>query len=500
MYDTHQFMLPFFKSFTWLQFIKKKTTSTPTTNSTTTMTSMTSMTSMSSMSNAISSLGGISSLGSLGSSNSKQLLFYFLISWLLFLDACPLRQGFPYYHKLCHLTGGMTSPSTPVCSTDHNHTPPILTLPPGLTNLRNTCYLNSILQSLFSLTPFSQLFLPQSSSPSSPGLYTFEKESFGEEFQRFFHQLESTRQSTVTVFNRIVSPLGIAKKLQIDISTQEDAQELLLRILELIDDSLLPTEKTSSGGMKKDKKQKKKQVKPITMEEIEDVLLPSATMKMYLQQNITCIKHAHIASSKILKHLDLSVPVKGMRTLTRAIATAFAPEILNDRENLYKCDEHGYVETKKSIALLNFPRIFTLHLNRFSYDPLNYIFKKINDPLDIPVQLNLREYCNNEKLLSNEPRAGIYNLSAIVIHQGSIERGHYYTLAKVLKNPKDECQGYHWIQCNDHMVSTMTEEQVLKIAKGEINTRPAVTSYEKVYGTDAVSTNAYLLFYTAVEQ
>jgi ubiquitin C-terminal hydrolase len=124
---------------------------------------------------------------------------------------------------------------------------------------------------------------------------------------------------------------------------------------------------------------------------------------------------------------------------------------------------------------------------------------QINDPLDIPLQLNLREFCTNNSLLANDANAGNYQLSAVVIHSGSIEQGHYYTLAKVPKHPDHEDSGNHWVQLNDHRVLTMTEEAVLKLARGEFVTRKPTTFYEQFYGADAVSTNAYLLFYTLIE-
>jgi hypothetical protein len=97
---------------------------------------------------------------------------------------------------------------------------------------------------------------------------------------------------------------------------------------------------------------------------------------------------------------------------------------------------------------------------------------------------------------------GRYSLSAAIIHQGSIDQGHYYTLAKVGKSPedKDEDEIKHWIQLNDQHVSVLSEEKVLEIAKG-VEKTPSRSSesksfIEKFLGSDPVSSNAYLLFYT----
>jgi hypothetical protein len=50
----------------------------------------------------------------------------------------------------------------------HETEPADLTLPPGLDNLRNTCYLNSILQYLYTVTPIRELVLNY--DPAQAGL------------------------------------------------------------------------------------------------------------------------------------------------------------------------------------------------------------------------------------------------------------------------------------------------------------------------------------------
>ena len=317
MRDFNQLKLPFFKSSLWNNFLKKH------------------------------------------KMYYQSSLFALLITtWLLFVDGTPLNNALPYYKELRSITGGY-SPSFTNKEPIHD-----VSLPAGLSNLRNTCYLNSILQSLFALKSFRNLLLVEN-------MFAFEKDSFGEELQKLFVKMaEVSKGSSGGMFSRSVTPLALAKKLNLDISTQEDAQELLLRVLDVLDESLLASEKTSKPLPKK-KKNQNMRIEP------EDALLPSAAMKMFIQQNITCIEHNHIASSKILKHYDLTVHVKGMGTLENAIANAFQPELLDDKNNLYKCDIHGYIKTNKTLSLMNFPRIFTVHLNRFSFDPLTFTFKKV---------------------------------------------------------------------------------------------------------------------------
>ena len=135
----------------------------------------------------------------------------------------------------------------------------------------------------------------------------------------------------------------------------------------------------------------------------------------------------------------------------------------------------------------------------------------------------MRKYCTNSDVARTA--GGRYALTALVIHQGSIEQGHYFTLAK-LDNTNDsangQCEGRdqpgQWVQCNDHQVSRMSEQAVLKLAKGEEEEEEEEEEYHHhrinydaddddllnqikeesfVMSSSSSSCNAYLLFYVA---
>ena len=142
----------------------------------------------------------------------------------------------------------------------------------------------------------------------------------------------------------------------------------------------------------------------------------------------------------------------------------------------------------------------------------------MSQPIEIPTSLDLTSYAVNSKHELNEDNLqdptcdihkglttrGKYSLSAVVVHEGSLDHGHYYTFVKVPKNPFAESgladNTTHWVKLNDHMVSKVSEEEVLRIAKGEDRkNQQAKTIYEKYLGTDSISTNAYILFYSQID-
>jgi ubiquitin C-terminal hydrolase len=330
-------------------------------------------------------------------------------------------------------------------------------LPVGLINLRNTCYMNSILQSLFSVRQFSLAVVI--------GAFNFTEESVGEEVQSLFEKMQAANGQQVRL---PISPFALAKKLKIDITQQEDAEELLLKVVNGMDESLLASKVAG-----------------------EKSLRPSDALRIEKQQSITCINVNH-TSTKKLNYFDLSVPIKGMQNLSQAIAAYFEPELLTGEEK-YKCSQHGLQDAEKKMTITKFPRVLAVHLKRFSFDPETFQFRKIIDPLDIPLQLNMRSYSDPEHVPA-DLTAGLYNLSAVVMHEGSLEYGHYYTFAKVPRNHENS-EDMHWVKLNDQQVQEVDEEFVLTVAKGVKRTNMLNSMFSKMMDADT-STNAYLLFYT----
>jgi ubiquitin C-terminal hydrolase len=83
-------------------------------------------------------------------------------------------------------------------------------------------------------------------------------------------------------------------------------------------------------------------------------------------------------------------------------------------------------------------------------------------------------------------RGDEYELSAVVVHAGRLDAGHYYCLARheVEGGSDGDSRRVRWVRFNDYVVREVSEEEVLQEARG----------LQSVDGS--VSSNAYLLFYT----
>jgi ubiquitin C-terminal hydrolase len=123
---------------------------------------------------------------------------------------------------------------------------------------------------------------------------------------------------------------------------------------------------------------------------------------------------------------------------------------------------------------------------------------QIVTPLEVPVSLDLSKFYhtskdpNEEKFIdeaasiqnikSSEKDDDLtYTLSAVVIHQGALDYGHYYSLCR-----SSASDGTGWVRLNDHIVSEVTESSVLLEARGGVVDNAATVS---------ASSNAYILFY-----
>lgn len=234
-----------------------------------------------------------------------------------------------------------------------NETRLVANLPTGLFNLRNTCYMNSILQSLFCVKGYSESV--------RNGTWTFKADSVGMELKKLF---ESMHAASTQEIKMAISPRQLAIKLQIDISQQEDAEELMLKILNEVDESCVHAAK----GKKK-----------ATSSQVLQKIKPSAAFEMELEQTIRCLKFDHASSTKTLTNFDLSVDIKGHADVYKAIEAHFVPEQLVG-DNRYRCAQHGLQDAEKSYTISKFPRVLAVHLKRFSFDPLTYSMKKVRSP------------------------------------------------------------------------------------------------------------------------
>ena len=228
----------------------------------------------------------------------------------------------------------------------------------GLRNLANTCYMNSVLQSMFHCTSYREKVLET----------MFVENSIGEKITWLFQEMMTDDDGIYTA-----DPRQVAQALNLNVGTQEDAQEFMLRLFHDIDDSLVQPEEgqNKQPGM------------------TDDVTIPSHIFRGYTEQTIQCINVDFVKKRK-QKFLDLTIDIVGFRNLKDALVNMFSQPDLLSGENQYRAIEpYGLQDAEKRLHLISLPQMLCVTLKRFQYENDSGTLKKICDPLEFPLTLDL---------------------------------------------------------------------------------------------------------------
>ena len=152
---------------------------------------------------------------------------------------------------------------------------------------------------------------------------------------------------------------------------------------------------------------------------------------------------------------DLSLDVRGFRTLEESFAAYTATEVL-DGDNKYMAEGLGLQRAEKSCKFVSFPPVLHIQLKRWTYDPALDAQTKVNDRFEFPDKLDLTPYLD-----ASAPRDEMYayRLHAVLIHSGGAQSGHYYTFVRPTQAAK-------WFKFNDEYVTPATLSQVLESSYG----------------------------------
>ena len=297
----------------------------------------------------------------------------------------------------------------------------------GLYNHGNTCYLNSLIQILYMSPNFRyNIFNYEYNFKKSGPKIDCIPYQINKLFSRLFLKLRSSEETT-----------GLTRSFQWtqnEVSEQNDIQELLHVLFDSINLSFYNT---------------------IFQGEIE--------------YNIKC-KECENVSSRIEEFIDLSLPVKSnlkmkINNLEKSFEEIFKIEIM-EKDNMYFCEKcNKKVIAESYMKIKKFPKNLILCLNRFEYDLIRGIKKKINTEFEFPEKI---EEINGIK--TN------YFLYGIIVHSGSAMNGHYYS---IIKNYEDDNKWYKFDDSNVYEIENFNE------------------LYDKIKGNENNQNDntAYLLFY-----
>ncbi|XP_062327150.1 ubiquitin carboxyl-terminal hydrolase 47 isoform X1 [Osmerus eperlanus] len=369
----------------------------------------------------------------------------------------------------------------------------------GLVNQAMTCYLNSLLQTLFMTPEFRN------------ALYNWEFEESEEEpvnsipyqLQRLFVLLQTSKK-------RAIETTDVTRSFGWDSSEawqQHDVQELCRVMFDALEQKWKQTEQAD---------------------------LINQLYQGKLKDYVRCLECGY-ESWRIDTYLDIPLVIRpfgasqAFCSVEEALQAFIQPETL-DGANQYFCERcKKKCDARKGLRFLHFPYLLTLQLKRFDFDYTTMHRIKLNDRMTFPEELDMSPFidvedekspqtesctdsgaenegsCHSDQMSNDfstddgvdegicldststervlKPKSSLtFELFSVMVHSGSAAGGHYYACIKSFSDGQ-------WYSFNDQHVSKITQDDIRKTYGGSSGSRGYYSS------AFASSTNAYMLIY-----
>ncbi|KFK25054.1 ubiquitin carboxyl-terminal hydrolase 12 [Arabis alpina] len=262
----------------------------------------------------------------------------------------------------------------------------------GLKNQGATCYMNSLLQTLYHIPYFRKAVyhMPTTENDAPTA-------SIPLALQSLFYKLQYNDTSVAT--KELTKSFGWDTY---DSFMQHDVQELNRVLCEKLEDKMKGT------------------VVEGTIQQL---------FEGHHMNYIECI-NVDYKSTRKESFYDLQLDVKGCKDVYASFDKYVEVERL-EGDNKYHAEGQGLQDAKKGVLFIDFPPVLQLQLKRFEYDFMRDTMVKINDRYEFPLQLDLDR--EDGKYLSPDADRSVrnlYTLHSVLVHSGGVHGGHYYAFIR----------------------------------------------------------------------
>lgn len=305
----------------------------------------------------------------------------------------------------------------------------------GLKNQGATCYMNSLLQTLYFTNQLRKAVykMPTEADDSS--------KSVALALQRVFHDLQFSDKPVGT--KKLTKSFGWET---LDSFMQHDVQEFLRVLLDKLESKMKRT--CVEGTVPR---------------------LFEGKMSSYIK-----CKNVDYTSTRLETFYDIQLNIKGKKNIAESFRDYIDTETL-EGDNKYDAGEHGLQEAEKGVIFVSFPPILHLHLMRFQYDPITDNSVKFNDRFEFYEHIRLDDFLQTTE---NEPAE--YTLHAVLVHSGDNHGGHYVVYINPLGDGK-------WCKFDDDVVSRCTKAEAIDQNYGGVDDDLSLAARH--------CSNAYMLVY-----